>query len=126
MATSATFLTLPYEIRLIIYEMALPTETISSLKCLGFRNPNIETPRPNIVIKLPTAALMALYTSNPAGESRGRFWRKPTLLGVCQQTREEVGAVFNRLPVTTGVSSAVVQAHSSPAMLTISRHGCPF
>jgi len=104
MAPSTTFLTLPYEIRLIIYEMALPTETINALKCLGFRNPNIETPRPNIVIKLPTAGLMALYTSNPAGESRGRFWRKPTLLEVCQQTREEVGLVFDRLPTTIGVS----------------------
>ena len=107
MASPTTFLTLPYEIRLIIYEMALPAETISSLKCLGFRNPNIETPRPNIVIKLPTAALMALYTSNPAGESKGHFWRKPTLLAVCQQTKEEVGAIFDRLPATTGVSDMI-------------------
>lgn len=98
-----TFLTLPYEIRLTIYEYALPSETIQGRKCLGFRNPHIEAPSPNVVITLPTSALFELYKSNPAGDSRGRFWKPHGILAVCQQTKQEAGRVFDKLPVIVGV-----------------------
>jgi len=101
--TAPGFLTLPYEIRLTIYEYAFPSETILGLKSLGFRNPHIEAPNPNVAITLPTAALTELYDSNPAGDSKGRFWKPRGILAVCRQTRQEAGEVFGKIPVTVGV-----------------------
>lgn len=103
--TAPTFLTLPYEIRLMIYEYAFPSDTMQALKCLGFRNPHMESPCPNVAITLPAAALMDLYKSNPAGESRGRFWRPINLLAVCHQMKDEAWSVWGKLPITCGVST---------------------
>lgn len=102
-AEAPTFLTLPCELRLVIYSLAFPSETVKSLKNLGFRNPHIEAPSPNVVITLPAAALTELFNSNPAGDSKGRFWKPHSILAVCQQTRQEAGEVFGKIPVITGV-----------------------
>jgi len=98
-----TFLTLPYELRVLIYELAFPSDTIQGLKNLGFRNPHIEGPNPNVVITLPASAVTELYNSNPAGDSRGRFWKPHAIIAVCQQTRQEAGHVFGKIPVIVGV-----------------------
>jgi len=101
------FLTIPLELRLMIYEYAFPTTTIQGLKNLGFRNPHIEGPSPNVVITLPASAVTELYNSNPAGDSKGRFWKPYAILSVCQQIRDEARDVFGKIPVTIGVCSLV-------------------
>jgi hypothetical protein len=106
MSDPAQFTTLPYEIRLMIYELVFPSpkEPMLALKTLGFRNPHIESPSPNVAIRLPAGALMDLYNSNPAGSSKGRFWRPLPLLAVSKQLKEEASGVWNKLPVVVNVS----------------------
>lgn len=102
-----SFLTIPLELRLMIYKYAFPTSTIRGLKNLGFRNPHIEGPSPNVVITLPASTVTELYNSNPAGDSKGRFWKPYGILSVCQQTRAEAGDVFGKIPVTVGVCNVI-------------------
>lgn len=100
----------------MIYEYAFPSDTMQALKCLGFRNPHMESPCPNVAITLPAAALMDLYKSNPAGESRGRFWRPVNLLAVCHQMKDEAWSVWGKLPITCGVSISFRSQEGSSRM----------
>lgn len=97
-----TFNDLPAEIRLNIYEALFPSDGFQSLKPLGFRNPNLEQAPPNVSITVPTSVLVDFYKSNPAGESKGRFWRPIPLLAVNRQIREEASYVYSKILVEVG------------------------
>lgn len=99
----ATFETLPVEIRLCIYGHMFPKDSIQSLQPLGFRNPTIESPPANVHITLPISVLMQLYYSNPAGESKGRFWDPIPLFAVSKEIAAEAGEVWGRLLINVSV-----------------------
>jgi len=98
-----TFETLPAEIRLCIYGHLFPKDCIQSHQALGFRNPTIEPPPTNVHITLPISALMQLYHSNPAGESKGRFWDPVPLFAVSKEVAGEAGEVWGRLLIHVSV-----------------------
>jgi len=99
----ATFTSLPTEIRLMIYDYIFPP-SIQVRTPLGFPSPSIESHGPNVNIDLPAKILLKLYNSNPAGESKGRFWKPPSLFSVSRMVREESQEVWGRLPVRVFVS----------------------
>jgi len=99
----ATFTTLPVEVRLYIFRHLFPSDVVSSLQYLGFRNGQIDMPPPNVLITVDASTLHQLYLSNPAGTSMGRFLKPSPLFRVSRQIREEALVAWGNVQVQVGV-----------------------
>ncbi len=55
---------------------------------------------------------MQMYKSNPAGESKGRFWTPIPMLAVNKSIREEAGYMFENSLIDVKVSAACSPIHN--------------